>query len=84
MPSANGDDQIRGLNVGPFNGKRTQPAFRPNVRDPIPAPVVADHEQVEALSPQRVERVRDGKNFSSNFTTFCSARLFPRGGSNRA
>ena len=72
------------MDISPFDRQRTQSPLRTHIRDAIPAPVVANGEQIKALSSQRMERMRYGKNFCSNIATVCNARFFPRASWKRA
>jgi len=62
-PSANRDHRIRRANIRPFHWQCTQPLFCVQIRHTIPAPVVTHNQHFEGLSPQWMERVRDGENF---------------------
>jgi hypothetical protein len=72
--STNRDYEVGLDNVSPFDRKRAQPPFGARVQHAISAPVVAHSEQIERLSSQRVERMRDRKNLRAMLITICNAR----------
>jgi hypothetical protein len=72
--STNRDYEVGLDNVSPFDRKCAQPPFGAGVQHAVSAPVVAHGKQIERLSSQRMERMRDRKNLRAMLITICNAR----------
>ena len=60
--SADRDYEIGLVDISPLDRQRAQPPLSVQIRDAVPAPVVAHSNNFEGLTPQRMKGMRDGEN----------------------
>ncbi len=77
-------NQIGFENIRPLDGQRAKPSVGARIGHAVSAPVITYREQIESLSSQWMERMRDSENLCAMLVTICNARLTPRDGSSPA
>lgn len=72
LPRGHDVERIASNEVGPAPGNGAQSASTVVEPDPVLAPVLATHNQIEFLAEQRMVRVRHPKRSTLNVTMRCS------------